>query len=134
MDYSSFFSQQSQQQRQQSYPNLTAANLQNLQQNSAFQLNPSPPTLIQHNTDQCPQNNISPLQQNNITPLQTNNLAQLQTNMFYLDPFETNSNVEPAQPNDMDGSYSSNPPNLTTRIPLLPIQSLFHVTSSSLSL
>lgn len=111
MDFSTFFSQQPQQQRQQSYPNLTAANLQNLQQNGAFQLNPSPPTLVQHNTDQCPQNNISPLQQNNITPLPTNNLAQLQTNMFYMDPFETNSKVETGQGNDMD-AYSSNSPNL----------------------
>lgn len=117
MDYSTFFSSQQPQpqQRQQPYPNLTAANLQNLQTNAAFQLNPSPPTLTQHTTDQCPQTNIS--------PLQANNLAQLQTNMFYMDPFETNSKVETGQGNDMDGSYSSI---LLPELPFLfiPVQSL----------
>ena len=124
MDYGSFYPQQ--QQQQQTYPNnLTAANLQNLQtNNTAFQINPSPPTLTQPTAaDQCPnhqntnisplqQNNISPLQQqqNNIAPLQAGNLAQLQTNMFYMDPFDPKPDAA-AQTNDFDhASYSSTPP------------------------
>jgi len=120
MDYGSFYPQQ---QQQQTYPNnLTAANLQNLQtNNTAFQINPSPPTLTQPTADQCPnhqnnnisplqQSNISPLQQqqqNNIAPLQAGNLAQLQTNMFYMDPFDPKPDAA-AQTNDFDhASYSS---------------------------
>src|SRR5579859_3869130 len=114
MDYSTFYPQQ------QTYPNLTTANLQNIHTNNTpFQLNPSPP-ITQPVGDQCPnhQNNISPLQQNNISPLQQNsiqplqagNLAQLQANMFFMDPFDTKVDT---QANDLDhGSYSSTLPPL----------------------
>jgi hypothetical protein len=106
MDYGSFYPQQQQQQQQQAYPNLTAANLQNLQTNTnnSFQLNPSPPTLTQPNsTDQCPNH------QNSISPLQQNNIAPLQANMFYLDPFDTKVDTSQAA-NDLDhASYSSIP-------------------------
>lgn len=120
MDYSTFYPQQ------QTYPNLTTANLQNLHTNNTpFQLNPSPP-IAQSTADQCPnhQNNISPLQQNNISPLQQNsiqplqaaNLAQLQTNMFFMDPFDTK--VDTSQANDLDhASYSSISALLPKRLP-----------------
>jgi hypothetical protein len=74
------------------YSTLTTEHLQAA--NNAFALNGN-----------LPPGPSQPCPGNNSLPQTNNNIAQLQQNMFFLDPFETNTKVDPV---DQDhASYSS---------------------------